>query len=75
MKLSKSQRLFVKVGCVTNEIAYWKWVDTCDAVDCSDQIAELKKKRKKLIREAVLAYESELKDAYNNGWRDGFWDE
>lgn len=76
MKLTKSQRLFVKVGEFNEEIAYCKWVyKGTEAPDVASRIGQLKKKRKKLLREAVLEAQAEFEEAYRNGWRDGFWDE
>ena len=46
-----------------------------DSGDTPKAIATAKRKRKKLIREAVLESIVELDEAYHNGWRDGFWDE
>lgn len=74
MKLTKSQRLFIKAGKALADEKLYKWYYGLGE-DYSKEISKAKRKRKKLIREAVLAYESELKEAYNNGWRDGFWDE
>lgn len=62
MKLTKAQRLFIKAGEAQAEIDYWKWVDqgiyqSDDIPDCSFHIASLKKRRKKLIREALEAWQ------------------
>ena len=82
MKLSKSQRLFIKAGQALAEENWlrelrnydkeWYWFDVKAR---SKAIKNAKRKRKKLIREAVLEAEAEFEEAYRNGWRDGFWDE
>lgn len=64
MKLTKAQRLFIKAGEAQAEIDYWKWVDqgiylSDDTPDCNIRIAKLKKRRKKLIREALEAWREE----------------
>ena len=74
MKLTKAQRLFIKVGEALADEKLYKWYHESDE-DYSKEISKAKRKRKKLIREAVLEAQVELDEAYHNGWRDGFWDE
>lgn len=77
MKLTKSQRLFIKAGEAQAEIDYWKWVDQGSFMDdngpeCSEPIAIRKKLRKKFIREALEAYETEKLVAQANAYERGF---
>ena len=84
MKLTKSQRLFVKVGELLAREKVERWLYKIDYKrgifsrgyeKNAKAIAIVKRKRKKLIREAVLEAQAEFEEAYRNGWRDGFWDE
>ena len=70
MKLSKAQRLFMSVGKIEYEIMLQKnsccpWDD--DRAEGALIIKKLKARRKKLIREALRAYELEIGDAFSAG--------
>lgn len=85
MKLTKSQRLFIKIGEALAkekiqrqiyELDCKLGVSSCEVMEKNAKaIAVTKRKRKKLIREAVFEAQVELDEAYHKGWRDGFWDE
>lgn len=66
MKLTKSQRLFIKAGEALAEEKLYKWYHESDE-DYSKEISKAKRKRKKLIREALWAYEEELIRAFYDG--------
>jgi hypothetical protein len=73
MKLTKAQRLFIKAGEAQAEMDYWKWVDqgiyqSDDTPDCSVHIAERKKLRKQLIREALEAWREQELDNFIAGY-------
>lgn len=73
MKLTKSQRLFVKVGRIEYHIDHLKSFYKHDKLtgamlECyAHRMKELKEKRKKLIREAVMAANDELDEAWHEG--------
>lgn len=83
MKLSKSQRLFIQAGYMTRllvEMKAWYKYDKRHGVHTSADakaIKIIKKKRKKLIREAVEATQDEYQNFYEEGLRAGYeleWD-
>jgi hypothetical protein len=67
MKLTKSQRLFIKAGEAQASMEYYKWCENQSLFDDEDDdgvilvtdIAKYRKLRKQLIREALEAYETE----------------
>lgn len=70
MKLTKAQRLFISVGKIEYKITRQKnsccsWVGHQEDGDLI--IKKLKARRKKLIREALRAYELETGDAFSAG--------
>lgn len=73
MKLSKSQRLFINAGYMTrliDEMKAWYKYDKRHGVHTSvdsKTIKLMKRKRKKLIREAVRAANEELDEAWHEG--------
>lgn len=72
MKLTKAQRLFIKAGEIYEEIAYCKWVRKGTATsDVASRIRQLKKKRKKLLREALEAANNEWWATYEEGEKEG----
>lgn len=80
MKLSKAQRLFIKIGRIeyllSNLKSYYEY-DKRNGLKVdwyADRMKELKDKRKKLIREAVEAAQDEYLKAYNEGYGDGVFD-
>lgn len=78
MKLTKAQRLFVEVGKAQASMEYYKWCENQSLFDDDEDdgvilvtenrnIAKYRKLRKKLIREALWAYEEELIRAFYDG--------
>lgn len=73
MKLSKAQRLFIKIGRIEywlNHIKRYYEYDKRNGlkVDCyADRMKELKEKRKKLIREALEASAEESQQVFDEG--------
>jgi hypothetical protein len=78
MKLTKAQRLFVEVGKAQASMEYYKWCENQSLFDDEDDdgvilvtenrnIAKYRKLRKRLIREALRAYELEIGDAFTAG--------
>lgn len=70
MKLTKAQRLFIAAGQVQNELMLQKayhapWDDGRE--ESGKHIKEYKARRKRLIREALWAYEEELIRAFYDG--------
>lgn len=70
MKLTKSQRLFVKAGEALATEKLDKYYDKFIS-GYSKEISESKRKRKSLIRKALNAYEEESLEEYTNGFADG----
>lgn len=56
------------------EYAYYKWVDSCDNCEVLSDIVEHRKKYKRLIREALEAWDTEEAAAYGRGYKDGIYD-
>lgn len=88
MKLTKAQRLFVAIGHVDKEIiryAVWE-KNACKSrgkikpSHCRARLMQVKKLRKKLIKEALCAWEKEqakyskktAENAYHRGHKVGF---
>ena len=68
MKLTKSQRLFIKAGEAQCRIKQYKYNTVCGIdQDFSDTIAYYQKKRKQYIRLALEAARSENTEHYMNG--------
>lgn len=59
MKLTKAQRLFIKVGEEQGLMKRYNYL--------SEIVAYHSKRRKKLIREALEAWQEEKKNAYDEG--------
>lgn len=88
MKLTKAQRLFVAIGHIDKElIRYVLWEKRCadsrgkiKPSHCRARLIQIKKLRKKLIREALCAWEKEqakyskkeAEAAYHRGHKVGF---
>lgn len=78
MKLTKSQRLFIKAGRIDRlleESKSWHKHDKADNLEiyvASKTIQLLKCARKKLIRTALLEAENENTEIYDEGLRDAF---
>lgn len=86
MKLTKAQRLFVAIGHMDEKInrvavsfydPYGRRVrphphPVWDAK--REWLKELRARRKKLIREALEAWETEEAAAYGRGYKDGIYD-
>ena len=74
MKLTKAQRLFIKAGKAQADEKLYKWYHESD-LDYSKEISKAKRKRKRLIREALEVYETEKlvqqASAYARGFCDG----
>ena len=75
MKLTKAQRLFIAAGQVQNELMLQKayhapWDDGRE--ESGKHIKEYKARRKRLIREALEAYETEKLIAQANAYEHGF---
>ena len=75
MKLTKAQRLFMAAGQVQNELMlqkayYAPWDDGRE--ESGKHIKEYKARRKKLIREALEAYETEKLVAQASAYERGF---
>lgn len=71
MKLTKSQRLFIKAGEAVADERLYKWYNESDE-DYSKEIAKAKRKRKKLLREALEAAILEREGIYGEGLADAF---
>ena len=71
MKLTKAQRLFIKAGNTLADEKLYKWYHESDE-DYSKEIAKAKRKRKKLIREALEAYETEKLEQQASAYMRGF---
>lgn len=75
MKLSKSQRLFIKIGEFNFMIGELKRMYRLDKLERIDKtrayyaknIKNFKKRREKLLREAVRAADEELDKAWHEG--------
>ena len=75
MKLTKAQRLFVAIGHVDKEIIrYAVWEKRASSSrgkirpsHCRERLMQTRALRKKLIREAMRAYELEIGEAFSNG--------
>lgn len=84
MKLTKSQRLFIKAGQIAEQIRCWKrdlWLhahvkgngfDTHDSWGYAYGIRKKKKRYKKLLREATEAAILEREGIYGEGLADAF---
>lgn len=78
MKLSKSQRLFIKIGRIEyllNNLKNYYEYDKRNGlkVDCyADRMKELKGERKKLIREALTESCDEYQQLFDEGLRAGY---
>lgn len=82
MKLSKSQRLFVKAGECLDSIKRWKWkfklnsirngFDNHDSWGLAYGIRERKKVYKKLLREAIEVAKTENETIYGEGLAEAF---
>lgn len=70
MKLTKSQRLFVKAGEALATEKLDKYYDKFIS-GYSKEISESKRKRKSLIRKALNAYEEELLEKHTEGFNAG----
>lgn len=70
MKLTKSQRLFIKAGEALATEKLDKYYDKFLS-GYSKEISEDKRKRKKFIREAIKAYDEELLDKHTEGFNFG----
>ena len=75
MKLTKAQRLFIAAGQVQNELMLQKayhapWDDGRE--ESGKHIKEYKARRKRLIREALEAYETEKLVAQASAYERGF---
>lgn len=70
MKLTKAQRLFIKAGKALADEKLYKWYHESDE-DYSKEISKAKRKRKKLIREALEAADKEYWNAYEEGEKEG----
>lgn len=82
MKLTKAQRLFVAIGHVDKEIiryAVWE-KSNCSSrgkirpSHCRARLMQVRARRKRLIREALEAWETEKAAAYGRGYKDGIYD-
>ena len=82
MKLTKSQRLFIKVGLALAEEKQERLMYKLDCFgepyftreELAKAIATAKRKRKKLIREAVMEARDELDESYRAGVEVGdYW--
>lgn len=73
MKLTKSQRLFIKVGEALAFEKYWRSTHAMGitAKHVPSAIAAYKRRKKKLIREALLVYGEELDEAWHEGLSTG----
>lgn len=71
MKLTKSQRLFIKVGEAVADERLYKWYNESDE-DYSKEISKAKRKRKKLLREAIEAAILERECIYGEGLEEAF---
>ena len=75
MKLTKAQRLFVAIGHVDKEITrYAEWEKRASSSRgkirpsyCRERLMQTRALRKRLIREALRAYELEIGDAFSAG--------
>ena len=75
MKLTKAQRLFVAIGHVDKEIiGYAEWEKRASSSrgkirpsHCRARLMQTRALRKRLIREALRAYELEIGDAFSAG--------
>lgn len=80
MKLTKAQRLFVAIGHVDKEIIrYAEWEKRASSSrgkirpsHCRARLMQTRARRKRLIREALEAWEVEEAAAYNEGYIEGF---
>lgn len=70
MKLTKSQRLFVKAGEALATEKLDKYYDKFIS-GYSKEISEDKRKRKKFIREAIKAYDEESLEKHTEGFNAG----
>ena len=71
MKLTKSQRLFIKAGEALADEKLYKWYHESDE-DYSKEISKAKRKRKKLIREALEAATLEEEIIFGEGLKEAF---
>lgn len=71
MKLTKAQRLFIKAGEAQADEKLYKWYHESDE-DYSKEISKAKRKRKKLIREALEAWRDETDNLFIDGYQTCF---
>ena len=82
MKLTKSQRLFIKAGAIADNIRCWKrdlWLHAArngfedhTSLGLAYGIREKKKRYKKLLREAIEAARIENEMIYGEGLAEAF---